>query len=103
MRNAMPLGNRRLITIEQTHQIDDQSKVILDCTVHDLPFSRLRRIRPLTGGSKPPIRRHCRIKQPITDDRLLVPSQWVYRADQQLPKFRINGIIHLRLLRRGPF
>src|ERR1700722_8353520 len=31
------------------------------------------------------------------------PSQWVYRADQQFPKFRINGIIYLRLLRGSPF
>jgi hypothetical protein len=30
-------------------------------------------------------------------------GQKVYRADQQIPKSRINGIIHLRLLRRSPF
>jgi len=28
--NAMPLGNRRLIKIEQSHQKGDQSKLILD-------------------------------------------------------------------------
>jgi hypothetical protein len=44
------------------------------------------------------------MNQQTNDYKLVVVApQKVYRADQQVPKFRINGIIHLRLLRRSPF